>query len=132
MARPLPIETAVLVSPSIHGAHIRANVSGRSIKWKWSGDIPPETDVLARFTHRRINPRQPRPHRCAASSENDSRVFGTNEKEIERMIGQRARGRVHHAYDSTSRKHKNATERNSRLSTSDDASASVPYNDSDR
>ena len=44
----LTIETAVPVSSSIHGAHIRANVSGRSIKRKWPGDIPRETDVLAR------------------------------------------------------------------------------------
>ena len=97
MARPVPIEIAVLVSPSIHGAYIRANVSGRSIKWKWSGDIPPETDVLARFTLRWVNPatrrsaaERRRDRRSAALLENDSRtpeVFGTKEREIERLIG---------------------------------------------
>lgn len=49
MARPLTIESAVPVSSSIHGARIRGNVSGRSIKRKWPGDIPRETDVLARL-----------------------------------------------------------------------------------
>ena len=49
MARPLTIESAVPVSSSIHGPRIRGNVSGRSIKRKWPGDIPRETDVLARL-----------------------------------------------------------------------------------
>lgn len=68
----VPIEIAVPVSPSIHGAHIRANVSRRSIKWKWSGDIPPETDVLARFTLRQVNPCG---DRRGIALENDSRGF---------------------------------------------------------